>query len=65
MDEVHLSIYYLSICLSVYLSSIYLSIYFFFRASPMAYGASQARGQIGAAAAGVHHSHRMGFYSNV
>ena len=28
VDEVHLSIYYLSICLSVYLSSIYLSIFF-------------------------------------
>ena len=29
----------------------------FFRASPEAYGSSQARGQIGATAAGLHHSH--------
>ena len=28
-----------------------------FRATPMAYGGSQARGQIGATAAGLHHSH--------
>ena len=30
---------------------------FFFRAEPTAYGSSQARGHIGAAAAGLHHSH--------
>ena len=35
---------------------IYLFI-FLFRASPAAYGNSQARGQIGATAAGLHHSH--------
>ena len=29
-----------------------------FRAAPTAYGGSQARGPIGAAAAGLHHSHR-------
>jgi len=29
----------------------------FFRASPAAYGGSQARGPIGALAAGLHHSH--------
>ena len=29
----------------------------FFRAAPEAYGGSQARGQIGATAAGLHHSH--------
>ena len=28
-----------------------------FRATPMAYGSSQARGQVGAVAAGLHHSH--------
>ena len=28
-----------------------------FRATPAAYGGSQARGQIGAVAAGLHHSH--------
>ena len=28
-----------------------------FRAAPTAYGSSQTRGQIGAAAAGLHHSH--------
>ena len=31
--------------------------YCLFRASTMAYGGSQARGQIGAVAAGLHHSH--------
>ena len=37
----------------------YLFIYLFllFRAKPTAYGSSQARGQIGAVAAGLHHSH--------
>ena len=38
----------------------WLSIFFFFffsRASPAAYGGSQAGAQIGAAAAGLHHSH--------
>ena len=29
-----------------------------FRATPVAYGSSQARGPIGAAAASLHHSHR-------
>ena len=29
----------------------------FFRAAPVAYGGSQARGPIGATAAGLHHSH--------
>ena len=29
----------------------------FFRAAPVAYGDSQARGLIGAVAAGLHHSH--------
>ena len=31
--------------------------YVYIRAAPEAYGGSQARGQIGAAAAGLHHSH--------
>ena len=31
--------------------------FFFFRAAPLAYGGSQARGRIGAADAGLHHSH--------
>ena len=30
---------------------------FLFRAAPMAYGGSQARGRMGATAAGLHHSH--------
>ena len=34
-----------------------LSLFFFFRATPMAYGGSQTRGLMGAAAAGLHHSH--------
>ena len=32
-------------------------IYIYFRAVPMPYGDSQARGQIGAIAASLHHSH--------
>ena len=31
--------------------------FFLFRAAPLTYGSSRARGQIGAAAAGLHHSH--------
>ena len=31
--------------------------FFFFRATPMTYRSSQARGRIGAAVAGLHHSH--------
>ena len=31
--------------------------FFAFRAKPAAYGSSQARGRIGATAAGLHHSH--------
>ena len=35
-----------------------LCTFFFLRAEPTAYGASQARGRIGAVAAGLRHSHR-------
>ena len=43
-------------------STFHLEQFFFFfgnlfRIAPMAYGGSQARGLIGAAAAGLHHSH--------
>ena len=31
--------------------------FFFFMAAPMAYGGSQARGQMGAVFAGLHHGH--------
>ena len=34
-----------------------ISFFAFSRASPMAYGGPQARGQIGAVAADLHHSH--------
>ena len=44
--------------------ALFLFFFFFFlfffassRAAPTAYGGSQARGQIGAVAAGLHHSH--------
>ena len=42
--------------LSVSLSLIYLFIFWLVRAAPVAYGNSQARGLIGAAAAGLCHS---------
>ena len=35
-------------------------IFFSFRAAPAAYGGSQARGQVGATASGLHHSHSNG-----
>ena len=38
------------VCLCIYL-------FFIFRATPMTHGGSQARGQIGATAAGLHHSY--------
>ena len=44
------------IWVSALLSGLY-ALFFFFRASPMAYGTSQTRGPIGAAAAGLRHSH--------
>ena len=42
-------------CLKSYKFILFL--FLFFRATPVAYGSSQARGQIGAAAAGLDHSH--------
>ena len=36
---------------------LHMIFFFFFRATLAAYGGSQARGQIGAIAAGLHHSH--------
>ena len=35
----------------------YIHIFFFFRIAPTAYGGSQARSRIGAAAIGLSHSH--------
>jgi len=36
---------------------IFFFFFFLFRAAPMVYGGSQTRGQIGAAATGLHHRH--------
>ena len=47
-------------CLFVFKVEIFPPFFFlisFFRTAPMAYGSSQARGRIGAAAASLHHSH--------
>jgi len=41
-------------CAEIYF---FLFLFLLFRAIPEAYGSSQARGQIGAAAAGLNHSH--------
>ena len=38
-------------------TSSFIFIFFLFRAAPATYGDSQAKGQIGAIAAGLHHSH--------
>ena len=51
-----------SICASFGKIIKYINLSFFlsfFRATPEAYGSSQARGQIGATAAGLHHSHNI------
>ena len=48
---------YLGFYLHFTLFFIYLSIFLLFRAAPAADGSSQARGWIGAVAAGLHHSH--------
>ena len=39
------------------LVSLSLSLFFFFRAASAAYGGSQAKGQIGATTASLHHGH--------
>ena len=52
----------LSKCAMLSRIRIFYSILFFFnlfRATPMVYGGSQARGQRGAVAAGLHHSHSI------
>ena len=56
----------LSCCLFFFNFNFYLFIFIFnffvfclFRATPMVYGGSQARGLIGATAASLHHSHAM------
>ena len=45
------------LCMSHLLFYCYYYFFFFLMAVPVAYGSSQARGQIGAAAAGLQHSH--------
>ena len=42
---------------SFYYLFIYFCLFFFSRAAPAAYDGSQARGLMGAVAAGLHHSH--------
>ena len=44
--------------LNCFFCLIFVFLFFFLMASPTAYGSSQARGGIGVAAAGLHHSHR-------
>ena len=39
--------------------SLFFLLFFFFRATPTAYGSSQAKGRIGAVAASLHHSTTM------
>ena len=49
-------VYSSEMCLSV-LAIFWLSFFFFFRATPVAYGSSQTGGQIGAAVSSLRHSH--------
>ena len=44
-------------CFFFFLLHFFFFVFFFFRVTPMVYGGSQARGQIGAVAAGLCHSH--------
>ena len=46
-----------SFFVSFFLLLFFFFFFFLFKAKPMVYGGSQARGRIGAAAAGLHHSH--------
>ena len=39
---------------------LFLFLFLLFRATPTGYGSSQAKGTVGAAAAGLHHSHSNG-----
>ena len=52
---------YVCVCLYIYIYFFFFSFSFsffvFYRAALAAYGGSQARGRIGATAAGLHHSH--------
>ena len=58
LSEVALSeLFFKSFCFYLYLFLKFLFIYLLFRATPAAYGGSQARGPIGVAAAGLHYSH--------
>ena len=45
---------YIYILFNLYFTYLFILL---FRATPVPYGGSQARGQIGATAAGLHHSH--------
>ena len=48
---------YIYVCIYVYISPYFSFFAFFFKALLVAYGSSQARGQMRAAAASLHHSH--------
>ena len=45
------------VTLFIFILYVFIYLFLLFRASPEAYGGSQARGQIGAVAAGLHRSH--------
>ena len=55
MNCIYVNVYIYE-CVCVYIYKIFFLV-FLFRASPVAYGSSQARGLIGAVAAGHSHSH--------
>ena len=45
------------VCIYIYIYIKFIYLFLLFRAAPAAYEDSQARGQTGATAAGLHHSH--------
>ena len=54
---IHLAVCIIFICIFVWLDVTYFFFFCFFRATPSAHGGSQARGLIGAVAAGLRHSY--------
>ena len=57
MSQVGITLFFCSACFTIMYVCIYLNFFFLLRVAPAAHGGSQARGPIGAIAAGLCHSH--------